>query len=153
MKINPIQYRLFVFILTSFLCFSATMSCGHLGKTVNFTYDELSQNLDRIEIVNITTVRNPYTTNIETVEVLDDETQESVLREIASMDFHVMIGSPLPLEGKGLIIYDDTFRLIITSTVICKEYLNDTSPELSSGEFWYEISTGGAFDKLLAEIT
>ena len=143
--------KLFGFILALLLCLSATISCK--DNTITFEYDELSQNLVKIELVNITTESNTYTTNIEVIKTLEEDMHEAVLREIASMDFHIMLTSPQDLKGKGLIIYDDTFKLIITQTVICKVYLDDTSPELSQGEFYYEISAGESFDQLLEEIS
>lgn len=144
--------KAFVLLLAVLVCLFITTSCGR--ETIQFEYDELSRNLDRIEVVNITTDYDPeYKTNIEVIKTLEEDMHETVLREIASMKFHVMFGAPRPLEGKGIIIYDDTFRLIITQTVICKVYLDDNSPELLSGEFWYEISIEGDFDKLLSEIS
>ena len=148
---KAILSKLFVFIIAMFMCLSAIVSCK--DNTVKLEYDELSQNLVKIELVNITTESNTYTTNIEVIKTLEEDMHEAVLREIASMDFHIMLTSPQDLKGKGLIIYDDTFKLIITQTVICKVYLDDTSPELSQGEFYYEISAGESFDQLLEEIS
>ena len=152
MKTKSIHCKLLVTILALFLCLSVTTSCGH--EIVKLEYDELSRNLDRIELVYITTEWDPeYKTNIEVIKTLGEDMHETVLREIASMDFHIMLTGPQDLKGKGLIIYDDTFKLIITQTVICKVYLDDTSSELSQGEFWYEVSIEGDFDKLLSEIS
>lgn len=152
MKTKSIHCKLLVTILALFLCLSATTSCGH--EIVKLEYDELSRNLDRIELVYITTEWDPeYKTNIEVIKTLGEDMHETVLREIASMDFHIMLTGPQDLKGKGLIIYDDTFKLIITQTVICKVYLDNTSSELSQGEFWYEVSAGESFDQLLEEIS
>ena len=156
MKIKSIHCKLPVTILALFLCLSATTSCGQ--EIVKFEYDDLSQNLVRIELVNITIEKDPeYTMNIEVIKTLEEDMHETVLREIAAMDFYVLkFGTPNTMEGKGLIIYDDTFRLIITSKKIFKESLelvNEHYRELVPGELHYDISTDGAFEKLLSEIT
>ena len=152
MKFKTIRSKLLVFCLTLFLCLSATTSCGH--EVVELEYDDLSRNLDRIELVNITTEYEPeYKTDIEVLKILEEDMHEAVLREIASLKFHVLFGEPHPMMGKGIIIYDDKFKTIITSTNICKVYLEKDTPRLLEGEFWHLISIEGDFDKLLADIS
>ena len=151
MRNRAILCKLFVFIIAMFMCLSATVSCK--DNTVKLEYDELSQNVTKIELVYITTERDSNTTNITVVKTLEENQHAEVLERIAAMDFHIMFGSPHSPEGNGIIIYDDTYRLMITPTVMCKEYLEDASPQLSSGEFWYDISADEAFEKLLKEIS
>ena len=151
MRNKAILSKLFVFIIAMFMCLSAIVSCK--DNTVKLEYDELSQNVTRIDLVYITKERDSNTTNITVVKTLEEDQHAEVIERIAAMDFHIMFGSPHSLEGNGIIIYDNTYRLIITQTVMCKEYLEDISPQLSSGEFWYDISANEDFEKLLEEIS
>ena len=131
------------------MCLSSAVSCK--DNRINLEYYELSHNVAKIELVNISKESDYY--NIEVIKTLEEDMHQEVLRKIASMDFYVMFGGPQPLEGKGIIIYDDTFKLTITPRVMCKEYLEDTSDKLSSGEFWYDISADEDFCKLLEELS
>ena len=142
--------------LFAFIFLFAFTSCALFDEPIRFEYDELSQDLDRIELVEITTETGLDGENMEVIKVLDVDMRETVLREIASMEFHTVFGSPQPLKGTGIVLYEDEYRLILTSSVICKESLDpsdDPDREMAPGEFYYEISTGGAFEKLLEEIS
>ena len=152
MKFKTNHSKFLVFCLALILCLLSATSCGR--ETIQFEYDDLSRNLDRIEVVNITTEYDPeYKTSIEVIKTLGEDMHETVLREIASLKFHVLFGNPQPLQGKGIIIYDDTYKTIITSTNICKVYLEKDTTRLLQGEFWHLISIEGDFDKLLSEIS
>ena len=68
MRNRAILCKLFVFIIAMFMCLSATVSCK--DNTVKLEYDELSQNVTKIELVYITTERDSNTTNITVVKTL-----------------------------------------------------------------------------------
>ena len=97
--------------------------CRLFTEKLNFTYEELSEDLLRVEYAELTSretgLISDYERNI--ILILEKEETEYVLQEVSKITFKTSYGNPAPVEGKTFIfVYEKEkwkYKLMISYTL------------------------------------
>ena len=119
----------FVFIVIIFLIILNVYAC-FAKKELNFSCEELSEGLLRIEYCELTVVdENQYIYDRNTLLIFNQEETEYILQNISNITFEVFYAGPQGLVGgKALILVYEKYELWIRDRLI--EY------------FWFDGSSG-----------
>ena len=100
------KIKKFLFILMFFLLIFNLSAC-FAKEDLNFSYEELSTNLLRIEYAELK-LKVDHGYDINKILILNDEEKEYVLNEMSKITFKTRYGKPSRVAGKTLIfVYED----------------------------------------------
>ncbi len=108
-KILIIIFLLFINIFTS--------GCIIFQEDLNFTYEELSEGLLRIEYVELN-LDDSFGYDTNEILIMNYEEQEFVLQEMNKIIFKTRYGTPVRVPGKTLIFVYDEYELWIRQRYI-----------------------------------
>ena len=136
----------FVFIVILFLI-TLNISACFPTKDLNFSYEELSEDLLRIEYCELTGLDeslNIYDRN--TLLIFDKEETEYILQNISNINFEVFYAGPQGLvAGKTLILVYEKYELWIRDRLIEYNWFDGRSGE----QVIYTISPNEELQKLI----
>ena len=115
----------FVFIVILFLI-TLNISACFPKKDLNFSYEELSEGLLRIEYWEFTVLDEyQYTYDKKTLLIFDKEDTEYILQNISNITFEAFYAGPLPLVGGHTItlVYDE-YELEIRDELIAYHWFD-----------------------------
>ena len=136
----------FVFIVILFLIILNVYAC-FAKKELNFSCEELSEGLLRIEYCELTVVdENQYIYDRNTLLIFNQEETEYILQNISNMTFEVFYAGPQGLvAGKTLILVYEKYELWIRDRLIEYFWFDGRSGEQAI----YTISPNEELQKLI----
>lgn len=126
-------------LLIVFCVLFSTSSCT--GSYITYTYDELSTDLVKAEIVNYSVSYEPeYQSNTEVIKTLSAEECDYAISEIANMEFErVIVFEPnWPIENV-LVLYYPSFELCFSYS----GWVDKATEESETGKRGYNVSAEG----------
>ena len=136
----------FVFIVILFLI-TLNVSACFAKKDLNFSYEELSEGLLRIEYCELTVLdESQYIYDRNTLLIFDKEETEYILQNISNITFEVFYAGPQGLvAGKTLILVYEEYELWIRDRLIEYNWFDGRSGE----QVIFTISPNEELQKLI----
>ena len=136
-------------ILLNLICFQF-VSCFIEHEIIAFSYEELSDGLEKIAIVDASGVEHGEEEKI--LRILTDEETENVLSKIGNMSFETTFYGPEPNEfmGTTLVFYYPTYKLYFSSTIIMKKNLD---PDSKDRGYFYSVNQNEYFIELVSYVS
>lgn len=136
-------------ILLNLICFQF-VSCFIEHEIIAFSYEELSNGLEKIAIVDASGVEHGEEEKI--LRILTDEETENVLTKIGNMSFETTFYVPEPNEfmGTTLVFYYPTYKLYFSATIIMKKNLGPDSKDIV---YFYDVSINKDFVELVSYVS
>ena len=141
----------FVFIVILF-GLSLRMGVWVAEKDLNFSYEELSTNLLRIEYVEFK-LNDDHGYDINKILILNDEEKEYVLHEMSKIIFKTRYGEPNRTPAKALIFVYEEYEVWVKQRYIVRHSDSEVFDKLPDGKQGiYYIKQSEGLQKLLEYI-
>ena len=134
-------FALFLFLFTS---------CKFQREIITFTYEELSNKLEKVALVDASGVEHGEEEKVVRVLTLDET--ENVLSKIGNMSFETTFYGPEPnaFMGTALVFYYPTYKLYFSKTIIMKKNLDSDSKDIV---YFYDVNINKDFVEILSSLT